>query len=269
MRMLTAIILGLAFAAAAPAEPIRVAAAISLKEAMTQIAGAYALDTGEKVELTFASSGQLLMQIKAGAPIDAFISAGNGQVEELIRAGLVDGATRRVIAANALVLIVPADSRLAITGFHDLARTAVTRIAAGEPRTVPAGHYAEQTFKSLGLTDGVKDKLVYGASVRQVLDYVERGEVAAGVVYKTDAMESGKKVKAVATAPPESHEPIVYPAVVVKASAKREAAARFLDFLGGESAWKVLEARGFTRPKATAATAPASRPASRPKTAFR
>jgi molybdate transport system substrate-binding protein len=87
-----------------------------------------------------------------------------------------------------------------------------------------------------------------GTNVRQVLTYVERGEVTAGVVYATDAIESGDKVRVVATADPKLHEPIVYPGVVVSATKKAGPAARFLNSLSGAEAAKVLRSKGFVMP---------------------
>jgi len=259
--ILTAVLL-LCFATAAAAETIRVAAAISLKEAITQVAEAHAAASGDKVEFVFGSSGQLMSQINAGAPIDLFISAANKQVDDLAKANLIDEATRRVIASNALVVVVPADSKVDIHGFDDLARAEVAKIAAGEPKTVPAGQYADQAFKSAGIADAVKHKLVYGTNVRQVLDYVERGEVTAGLVYKTDAIESGEKVKVAATVRPRSHEPIVYPAVIIKASAKKDAATKFLDFVTGAKGQEILQKKGFTEYKERPGTPTTTQPSS-------
>jgi molybdate transport system substrate-binding protein len=243
----------------ASADTIRVGVAVSLKEAMTDIVAAYEKRTGDKVELSFGSSGQIMAQIKGGAAIDAFISAADKQVDELARQGLVDPATRRVIAGNTLVLIVPRDSTTAVDTFESLATAAIKRVAIGEPKTVPAGEYAAQVLKKLKLSDALKDKLVYGANVRQVLDYVARGEVTAGIVYATDAKQAAEKVKVVATAPKDSHEPIAYPAVLVEKSRNTAAAGRFLDLLGSEEARLLLERRGFTRPAAEKRSEPAGR----------
>jgi molybdate transport system substrate-binding protein len=254
----------------ARAETFRVGVAVSLKEAITDVADAYEKRTGNKVEFSFGSSGQVMAQIKGGAPIDAFISAADKQVDDLVAAGLVDESSRRVVAGNALVLIVPADSKLALDSFEALAQARVKKLALGEPKTVPAGQYATQTLEKLKLTAALSDKLVYGSNVRQVLDYVIRGEVAAGIVYATDAKQAGDKVKIVATAVEDSHDPIVYPAVVVKKSAKAAAATRFLDYVTDDAeARRLMEARGFTRPakaataKSSAAPAPAAAAAER------
>ena len=234
----------------ARAESINVAAAISLKEALLEIAKQFKADTGHEVKLTFGSSGQLASQIAQGAPIDAFISAAHKQVDDLAKKDQADPATRRIIARNELVLIVPANAAAdhSPARFEDLADTRYKRIAIGEPRTVPAGQYADQLLASLKLTDSIRDRLVYGANVRQVLDYVIRGEVPAGIVYRTDAKEAGDKVKVTTTADPKLHDPIEYPAVVITASRKKDPAQEFLKYLASEKAQNTFKSRGFSAP---------------------
>jgi molybdate transport system substrate-binding protein len=203
-----------------------------------------------------------MAQIKAGAPIDAFISAADKQVDELALLKLVDPDTRRVVAGNALVLVVSRDSTARLDSFEGLARAAVKRLALGEPRTVPAGEYATQVLKTLKLTDALTGRLVYGSNVRQVLDYVARGEVTAGIVYATDAREAGERVKVAATAKGEWHKPIVYPAVLVTKSGNAAAAGRFLEHLATPQAQAVLRRRGFA-PAPDADAAAANEPADR------
>jgi molybdate transport system substrate-binding protein len=232
------------------AESIRVGIAISLKDAMDQVVKDYESDTAEKVELVYGSSGQIAAQITSGAPIDLFISAANKQVDDLAREGLLKTESRRVVAGNTLVLIVPADAKSPPSGFQSLADASVKRIAIGDPKSVPAGDYSMQVLKSLKLDETTAARLIYGANVRQVLAYVERGEVDAGIVYSTDARESGNKVKVVATADATLHQPIEYPAAVVKASGKPEAAKRFLDYLASPKARDVLSGKGFSQPGA-------------------
>jgi molybdate transport system substrate-binding protein len=151
------------------------------------------------------------------------------------------------VARNALVLVVPADAKGGPASFEAL-RDVAGKVAVGEPRTVPAGQYAAQVIRSLKLAERLSPELVYGTNVRQVLAYVERGEVAAGLVYATDALESGDKVRVVATADEKTHDPIVYPGVVVTATKHRGAAERFLAHLGSPPAARALGARGFVMP---------------------
>jgi molybdate transport system substrate-binding protein len=182
-----------------------------------------------------------------------FISAAEKQAKELIDAKVADESSRVVIAANRLVLIVPADAEKPIAGFSELADARVKRISIGQPRTVPAGEYATQVLTKLNILDTVRERLVYGTNVRQVLDYVRRGEVDAGIVYATDAA-SEPKVKVVATADERLHDPIIYPAVVIRREKGNAAGAkRFLDHLQSDAARQILRTRGFaptTRPSA-------------------
>ena len=246
--ILSALLAVAGFTRPATADSITVAAAISLKDALADIVQSYKSDTGEDVQLTFASSGQLMALIKNGAPIDVFISAAGRQVDDLAKTKHVDDRTRRTIATNDLVLIVPADAKSPPTSFKDLADPKYKRIALGEPRTVPAGEYAAETLAALKLADAVKPRAIYANNVRQVLDYVERGEVSAGIVYATDAKASGDKVRIVDRAEAATHTPITYPAVTVSASKKQDASRRFLDYLTTDKAQKLLVNRGFTPP---------------------
>ncbi len=238
---LTLIVAMLCGASSVRADELRVAAAVSLREAMQDIAADFDKETGHTVKFAFGASGQLLEQIRAGAPIDAFVSAAPQQVDALEKEGLALDGTRRVVARNALVLIVPHDAPNTVDSFESIAKA--TRVAIGEPKSVPAGQYAQQVFAKLQLD--LKGKLVFGTNVRQVLDYVEKSEVDAGAVYATDAKQSGDKVRVVATAPVDSHDPIVYPAVAIKASAKPELAKQFIAYLSSEAAKQRLAERGF------------------------
>lgn len=239
------------------AQEITIGVAASLKETLTDIASLYEKQTGQKVMLTFGASGQILSQIKAGAPIDGFISAANKQVDDAITSKLADPASNRVVCQNSLVLVVPADSKQALTSFESLANLS-GMLAVGEPKGVPAGQYAKQVLDKLGLSDKLAEQIIYGTSVRQVLVYVERGDVAAGIVYSTDALQSADKVRIVATADPSTHEPIVYPAVVLSGSKNPAATKLFLDFLATPDAQAILKQKGFTLPTTAS---PASQPA--------
>jgi molybdate transport system substrate-binding protein len=250
MKEALAFVLACLVVSAAMAESITVAAAISLKDALSQAAAQYKAQTGEEVEFAFGSSGQLAGQITNGAPVDLFISAADKQMDDLSKAGVIDDASRKVIAGNSLVLIVPARSKSPPESVKVLANSGVGRIAVGEPRSVPAGRYAQQALARAGVEDAVKDKLVQGMNVRQVLDYVERGEVEAGIVYATDAQLAGANVRVTCKIEDGDHDPIIYPAAIVKSSSKKAAAGRFIEFLLSEKGQTTLKSFGFTPPPA-------------------
>jgi molybdate transport system substrate-binding protein len=253
--------LALLVGTSANAQDVTVSAAVSLKEALGEIAVAYEREKGHKVQLNFGASGQLLAQIREGAPVDLFIPAADLQMNQAAELKLIDRGTRRVIATNTLVLIVPRDDRKSpLRGFGDLADPGMKRLAIGQPRTVPAGDYAMQVLRHLKLADSLASRLITAASVRQVLDYVERGEVDAGIVYATDAKEAGENVRVIASADPTWHAPIRYPAAIVCETKHRDAAESFITYLSAKPAQSILRGKGFG-PPATQPTAPASRTA--------
>jgi molybdate transport system substrate-binding protein len=231
---------------AADRQEITVSAAISLKNAFEDIGKLYeAKYKGVKVTFNFGASGDLVRQIEGGAPVDVFASAAQKDMDEAEKKGLTLSDSRVNFAGNSVVLIIPADSKIRIKTFQDLGLNQVGKIAAGNPKTVPAGRYAEEVFVHFKLLPAIKEKLIYAENVRQVLDYVARGEVDAGIVYSTDAMIRAKDIKIVATAPDESHRPVIYPAAVVSKTGKQGLAKDFVTFLTSEEAGKVLEQYGF------------------------
>jgi molybdate transport system substrate-binding protein len=247
----------LLLATPATADTITVAAAVSLRDALTGIAADFKKKTSHDVRFVFGSSGQLMGQVRNGAPIDLFISAADKQVNDLLKEELLLKETRRVVAGNTLVLVVPAKAKAPPASFTDLADPRHRRIAIGDPRTVPAGDYAMQALAALELKDALAGRTIHSTNARQVLSYVERGEVSAGIVYLTDAVESGDKVRIVERAKPNLHSPIRYTAIIVKAAKHQPAAKQLLDHLRSAESRKVLEAKGFTsEPKKDRAAQP-------------
>lgn len=231
--------------AAAPKE-ITVSAAISLKNAFDEIGKKFeASPGGVKVVFNYGASGDLMAQIKGGAPVDVFASAALKDLDELAGQGLLLPDTKAIFAGNEVVLVMPAAGKVKVASFEDLASAGVKKIAVGNPKTVPAGRYAEEVFGYFKISEKLKDKLVFGENVRQVLEYVARGEVDAGIVYLTDAMTKKGEVKVVATAPEASHKPVAYPIAVVKASKETAAAKAFIAFVRSKEGEAILDRCGF------------------------
>ncbi len=239
-------LLALLAAAPASAAELTVSAAASLKAPLSEIAALYeARHPGMRVVLNFAASGLLRNQIENGAPVDVFASASAREMDLLDRRGQVAPGTRRGLAGNRIVLAVPAGRKAGIASFGQLKSPAVGRIAIGNPATVPAGTYAAETLRSLGLWDAVKTRLVYGENVRQVADYVARGEVDAGVVFATDAAARPGDLTVVADAPDRSHSPVVYVIAAVRGRPHASAALEFIGFACSAEGRRILASHGF------------------------
>ncbi|QEI39651.1 Molybdate-binding periplasmic protein [Dolichospermum sp. UHCC 0315A] len=224
-----------------------ISAAASLKEALEEIKPLYQQSKPNvNINYNFGSSGALQQQIEQGAPADIFISAAKKQVDALEQKGLLVPGTRNIIAKNRLVLVVPKNV-VGITSFYSLKDAKVKKIAIGEPRSVPAGQYAQQVLEKLKIWSEIKSKLVFANNVRQVLASVESGNADAGLVYITDAKISDK-VKVVVTADEKYHSPIIYPLAVVKRSKNVDAAKEFSQFLSSNQAKTVFKKYGFILP---------------------
>ena len=224
-----------------------ISAAASLKEALEEIKPLYQQSKQNvNINYNFGSSGALQQQIEQGAPADIFISAAKKQVDALEQKGLLVPGTRNIIAKNRLVLVVPKNV-VGITSFYSLKDAKVKKIAIGEPRSVPAGQYAQQVLEKLKIWSEIKSKLVFANNVRQVLASVESGNADAGLVYITDAKISDK-VKVVVTADEKYHSPIIYPLAVVKRSKNVDAAKEFSQFLSSNQAKSVFKKYGFILP---------------------
>ena len=219
-----------------------VSAAASLKDSLQEIKPLYQKKHQVAINYNFAASGALQQQIENGAPVDVFISAAEKQMKALRSQGLILEDTLHNLLTNRLVLIVPNSSD--ITDFKQLTSPLVKRIAIGEPRSVPAGQYAQEVFTKLNILAQVKPKLVLGNNVRQVLAFVESGNADAGIVYLTDAKTS-KQVKVAATAAEDLHSPIVYPVAVLAGSKNISAAKDYVQFLSSSPAKTVFEKYGF------------------------
>lgn len=227
-------------------EPVEilVAAAASLQNSMEELGKLYqSANPGTTVTFTFGSSGTLQEQIEQGAPIDVFMSAALKQMTALEEKELILNDTKKELLENKVVLIVPKDSTLDITGFEDILKAPV--IALGDPESVPVGQYSEEIFTSLNMLDDVKKQANYAKDVTEVLTWVSTGNAEAGVVYATDAMSS-KDVTVIAEAPEGSTSKVLYPVAVVKDTKAEEAAKAFVDYLASEEALGVFEKYGFS-----------------------
>ncbi|NMM62319.1 molybdate ABC transporter substrate-binding protein [Clostridium sp. P21] len=222
---------------------ITISAAASLKESLTEIQPKFEKDNNIKLTFNFGASGTLQKQIEQGAPSDVFISAGKQQMDKLESENLIDKDSRKNLLNNKLVLIVSKDYKDKIKSTSDLVNISA-KIAMGEPTVVPAGQYGKESLEKLNLMDKLKDKIVYAKDVKQVVQYVENGEAAAGIVYKSDA--TVLKNSSIAEVISESsHKQIVYPEAIVTASKEKESAKKFLDYLTKDSSKESFKKYGF------------------------
>jgi molybdate transport system substrate-binding protein len=225
---------------------LTISAAASLTAAMEEIKTLYAKEKGNvTINYNFGASGALQQQIEQGATADLFFSAAAKQMDTLQKKGLILDDTKVNLLGNTVVMVVKSDDSSGISDLKDATSDKIKKIALGEPKTVPVGQYSEEIFTSLNILDIVKSKAVYGKDVKEVLAWVETGNVDAGVVYGSDAKAS-KKVKVATTVGKDLYKtPVVYPVAVIKASKNIDDTKAFLKFLSSDNAKEVFEKHGF------------------------
>jgi molybdate transport system substrate-binding protein len=226
------------------AAELSVFAAASLSDALHEIATAYEKDGGDQLVLNLGASSTLARQIQEGAPADLFLSADEEKMNGLETRKLLLPGTRKSVLSNTLVVVVPDDSAVKISSLKDLAAPSIRTLALAEPQSVPAGIYAKEHLRKLGLWSQVTGRVVPTENVRAALAAVESGNVDAGIVYRTDAQIS-KKVR-IAYEVPRAEGPVIsYPFAVLAASERREAARKLLAYLESPAALAVFRKYGF------------------------
>jgi len=188
----------------------------------------------EKVRFTLASSGSLKQQIENGAPFDVFLSANEQYVKDLAAAGLVTDAT--IYAIGRIALWSPNGS---VTSLADLRKSSVIHLSIPNPQHAPYGVAARQALESQGVWKDVEPKIVYGENVRQALQFAESGNADAVITSWTLLIGKGKLL------PAQWHAPIRQTGAVVKSTSQPDAARRFLKFLMGTEAQKILNNGGL------------------------
>lgn len=241
---------------------LTVFAAASMTETLNRIAEGYkAVDPNVTLTFNFASSGDLLTQIKEGADCDVFISAAPKQMNALDGSlkddtdknpdgldELLDG-TRIDLLENKVTLAVPEGNPKGVQSFDDLAeklKSGDVLLAIGNS-DVPVGQYTRKIFAHYGLDEAAlasSGVLTYGSNVKEVTTQVSEGAVDCGIIYATDAFSAGLVTVDEATA--DMCGQVIYPAAVLKNSAHADEAKAFLDYLTTDEAGKVFESVGFT-----------------------
>ncbi|GAB2659857.1 molybdate ABC transporter substrate-binding protein [Arenimonas aestuarii] len=230
-------------------DELLVFAAASLQEAMDEAGASWQARSGQRVRVSYAGSAALARQVERGAPVDVFVSADAVWMNYLQARGLVDPGSRFDLAGNSLVLVAPQDRSLALAlepAALAAALGARGRLVVADTGSVPAGRYARQSLRTLGLWEGLQGRLAETDSVRAALAFVARGEAPLGIVYATDARVE-PRVVVVARLPAGSHDTVRYPAARASAAPSSRSAG-FLAFLRGDEMRDALRARGFLVP---------------------
>lgn len=227
---------------------ITVSAAASLTDALQEIQKMYEKQHPDvKIYFNFGASGALQQQIEQGAPVDLFISASEQYMKKLMDKDIISEDQQTNLLTNDLTVITAVNKDINIQDAKDLLRTEVHKVAIGIPDSVPAGKYAEEALKHAGVWDELRPKMVQAKDVRQVLQYVETGNVDAGIVYKTDALSSDQ-VKIAYTVDSSSYSPIEYPMGIISSTANKQEVTDLYTYFQSKDALSIFMKYGFSVP---------------------
>ena len=220
---------------------ITVFAAASLMGTFTQLGKQFeTAHPGDTVKFSFGPSSGLATQITSGAPADVFASAATANMQQVVSAG--DAANPQNFAKNIMEVAVPPSNPAKVSSVNDLAKKSV-KVALCQSQ-VPCGVVAAEVFKNAGIT--VKP-VTLQADVKSVLSQVELGNVDAGMVYVTDVMAAGTKVKGV-TIPASDNASTLYPIATISSSKHESIAQAFVAYVLSPAGQQVLTAAGFEKP---------------------
>lgn len=235
-----------------PPSELRVAAAADLTKAFTEIAAAYQHETGQKVTLTFGSTGLLTKQIENSAPFDVFAAANESYIAQLEKGGHALPGTAQLYALGRIVLWTRKDGPPCPPNVAALAEARYRKIALANPDHAPYGVAAREAMQSANVWNAVQPRLVYGENVQQTLQYAESGNADVGIVALSLAIGSQGDYTPI---PEQMHRPLRQVMAVLKSSPQPEAAKRFVVFVNGPAGRPIMRKYGFLLPdeKLTAA----------------
>lgn len=221
------------------------AAAADLQFALDEIARAFrAAQPRIDLRIAYGSSGNFFAQIRNQGPFDVFLSADMEYPRRLLQDGIGAPGSLFVYADGRIAVWVPKASPLDPAGA--LHAPNLRHLAIANPQHAPYGRAAEAALHTLGVYDGLRQKLVFGENVAQTLEFAQSGAADAAVVALSLAL--APRVRGQGRyweLPPESYPKIEQAGVIVKDS---PAARAFRDWMLAPAGTRVLKQYGFSVP---------------------
>ena len=241
--------------APAGATEIKVAAASDLTFAFKDVVAGFEKQTGNRIILTYGSSGNFFSQIQNGAPFDLFFSADVSFPRKLEAAGLTEPGSLYEYAKGEIVIWVPNASKLDLSkGLSVMLDPSIRKIAIANPLHAPYGAAAVAAMKHVGIYDQVKSKIVQGENISQAAQFVHSGNAEVGIVALSLALAPAMKSDGrYVIIPPQDYPPLIQAAVILKSSPEKKVANQFLQFLKEPKTVALMQQYGFVVPEDIAA----------------
>lgn len=240
----------------AHAETIQVAAAADLKFAMTDVVKSFEKKhPGDKINVSYGSSGKFFTQIAQGAPYALYFSADIKYPKMLQKYGLT-ASQPKLYAIGRIVLWSPTLDAGHMT-LDNLTDKNITRIAIANPKHAPYGLRAEEALKSAGIWDKIQHKLVFGENIAQTTQFVQSGNAQIGIIALSlaKAPELGAKTTGPGSyylIPADRHEPLEQAYVITKKGADSKLAHEFAAYMSSPQVIEIMRRFGFILPQKNA-----------------
>jgi molybdate transport system substrate-binding protein len=239
-------------AAVSASKPVSlsIAAAANLVYVLDELNAAFkSREPGVTLTVTIGASGSLVAQIQNGAPFDLFLSADVDHPAALVKRGDADAKSFTTFAIGRLVLWTMKPELKLKSVAATVKDSTVPRIAVANTDTAPYGHAAKEALQSLGLWQEIRGKLVFGENITQTAQFVETGNADVGLVALSLVLSPKLKNRGRwIPVPDELYTPIAQGAVLTRRGVKNPAAIRYLNFLRGDEAQKILQRFGYRTP---------------------
>ena len=237
-------------------QTLRIAAAANLADVLPQIIDGYKADKKlmvQDIDVTYASSGKLYAQIKAGAPYDIFLSANQEFPAKLAEEWGADKAqsvnnntpftyTQGQLALYSLTRSLDKSAPAALSDL--LINDANSKIAIANPALAPYGASAQTYLKSQNLynTLNKQKRLIQAENIGQAFQYAHTGSVDYGFVAQSQVIAIKAKPERFITLAPASYPAILQDGIVISDA---PIAADFTDYLRSKAGQQYFSQAGY------------------------
>ena len=213
-----------------------------LRQPVQQLLKSFQKETGIKVAVEYAGSGQLMARYLASHIGDVLLPGSHFYVEKLAKKGEV--VWSRKVVLHVPVVAYPKNNPGKIKSFQDLAKPGL-RVGLGDPKAMALGRTAEDILKNCGIGDAIrKNVVVRAATVKQLTMYVLKNDVDAGMIARADVFQKKDKLGMIEINP-AWYKPEIVTAASLKASKQPKLARKLAEYLSSAKAVKVFTEYGF------------------------
>jgi len=213
-----------------------------LRQPVEELVQLFQKETGLQVRIEFAGSGQLLARYQASGQGDVFLPGSHFYTDKLKEKDQV--VWSKPVVLHVPVVGFPKAGRVEIHAFADLAKPGI-RVGLGDPKAMALGRTAEDILAASGLGDRIRaNTVVRGATVKQLVLYLLKGDVDAAIVARADVFQNQDKL-GMLEIDPSWYKPEIVTVAVLRASRQVEKAQELARFLSSPQAVETFGRYGF------------------------